>query len=150
MLCAKFAYDVRHLARVACKCCAHLTSEERATRDVTYDPSVQQHRDFSNTSSRTSVTSDMVNVIAEQIADRIGASKVITYSPQKTTRDRRGYARCTQVHHYRYQNYWYLFANDLYACYENWRKLVPFPFIIDINQIIYKYLILQYPGRQHA
>jgi hypothetical protein len=38
MLSAKFAYDVRHAARVSCKCCTHLSREERAARDVTYGP----------------------------------------------------------------------------------------------------------------
>jgi hypothetical protein len=33
MLRAKFTYDVRHVARASCKCCAHLPREERATRD---------------------------------------------------------------------------------------------------------------------
>jgi hypothetical protein len=32
------SYDVRHVARVACKCCVHLMREERATRDVTFGP----------------------------------------------------------------------------------------------------------------
>jgi hypothetical protein len=41
MLPAKFTYDVRHVARVSCKCCAHLPREERATRDVTLYPSVE-------------------------------------------------------------------------------------------------------------
>jgi hypothetical protein len=34
-LLAKLAYDVRHVARVSWKCCAHLP---RATRDVTFGP----------------------------------------------------------------------------------------------------------------
>jgi hypothetical protein len=38
MLRAKFAYDVRHVARVSCKCCAHQPREERATRDVAFGP----------------------------------------------------------------------------------------------------------------
>jgi hypothetical protein len=37
-ICAKFAYDVRHVTRVSCKCCVHLPWEERATRDVTFGP----------------------------------------------------------------------------------------------------------------
>jgi hypothetical protein len=41
MLRATFAYDVRHVARVLCKCCAHLPREESATRDVTFGPSVK-------------------------------------------------------------------------------------------------------------
>jgi hypothetical protein len=36
MLRAKFAYDVRHVARVSCKCCAHLPRVDRAKRDVTF------------------------------------------------------------------------------------------------------------------
>jgi hypothetical protein len=38
LLRAKFAYDVCHVARVSCKCCAHLPREERAIRDVTFGP----------------------------------------------------------------------------------------------------------------
>jgi hypothetical protein len=34
MLRAKFAYDVRHVARASSKCYAHPPREERATRDV--------------------------------------------------------------------------------------------------------------------
>jgi hypothetical protein len=29
-------FDVRHVARVSCKCCAHLLRVERTTRDVTF------------------------------------------------------------------------------------------------------------------
>jgi hypothetical protein len=43
MLRAKFAYDMRHVARVSCKCRAHLPREERATRDVTFG-SLLSHR----------------------------------------------------------------------------------------------------------
>jgi hypothetical protein len=39
MLHAEFAYDVRHVARVSFKCCAHLPPrEERTTRDLTFEP----------------------------------------------------------------------------------------------------------------
>jgi hypothetical protein len=38
MLRAKFRYDVRHVARVSYKCCAHLPRENRATRYVTFGP----------------------------------------------------------------------------------------------------------------
>jgi hypothetical protein len=37
MLRTKFAYDVRHVACVSCRCCA-LPRVERATRDVTFGP----------------------------------------------------------------------------------------------------------------
>jgi hypothetical protein len=33
-----FAYDVRHVARVSCKCCAHLPRVEGVTSDVTFGP----------------------------------------------------------------------------------------------------------------
>jgi hypothetical protein len=45
MLRAKFAYDVRHVARVHhAKCCAHLPREERATRYVTVGPLCKSHK----------------------------------------------------------------------------------------------------------